>query len=59
MLIQIERCSLPSAWYKEIIGSIIECNKEDETRFYSSRDNDWYVLKKDARVINERKDHEP
>lgn len=60
MLIQIERCSLPCGWYKEIIGSVVECDKEDDLVFYSSINNDWYVLKKDARVISkERKDYEP
>ena len=56
MLIQIERCSLPCGWYKEIVGSIIECDKEDAERWYSANDNDWYVLKEDSRLISSEKE---
>ena len=52
MLIQIERCSLPFGWYKDLVPSVIEVDYEDTDRYYSIKDKDWYVLKKDCRLIS-------
>jgi hypothetical protein len=55
MYIKIEKCSLPAGWYKDLVSFVIEVDKEDETRYYSSTDNNWYVLKEDARVISKER----
>ena len=55
MLIQIERCSLPSGWYKDLISYVIEVDSEDSEKYYKG---EWFILKIDCRRISKRKQHE-
>lgn len=55
MLIKINKCSLICGWYRDFVGMIIEVQTQDKVAYY---DGDFYVLKKDCELVDERKQHE-
>lgn len=52
MQIKINSCSLICGWYRKCIGLTLKVTHQDKVAFY---DGDFYVLKKDCELIDERK----